>query len=83
MLAARHFAFPLFMGLLTSLLVSSAAVAAQAGWRQFNVPGPTPGSDAMSVVLFYPTQVPARVIPMGPFSVDVAIQAPPDPRSRV
>jgi predicted dienelactone hydrolase len=80
MLAARHFAFPLFMGLLTSLLVSSAAVAAQAGWRQFNVPGPTPGSDAMSVALFYPTQVPARVIPMGPFSVDVAIQAPPDPQ---
>ena len=29
---------------------------------------------------YYPTQAPARVIAMGPFSVDVAIQAPPDPQ---
>ena len=30
--------------------------------------------------MYYPTQAPARVIAMGPFSVDVAIQAPPDPQ---
>jgi predicted dienelactone hydrolase len=80
MLAARHMAFSLVVGLLTGLLVSSAAVAAQAGWRQFSIPGATPAIDAMSVALYYPTQAPARVIPMGPFSVDVAIQAPPDPQ---
>lgn len=68
------------MGLLAGLLAPSAAVAAQAGWRQFTIPGTTPGTDAMSVALFYPTQAPARVIPMGPFSVDVAIQAQPDPQ---
>jgi hypothetical protein len=30
--------------------------------------------------LYYPTKAPARVIAMGPFSVDVAILAPPDPQ---
>jgi predicted dienelactone hydrolase len=80
MLAVLHKALPLVTGLLTSLLVSSAAVAAQAGWRQISLPGPTPAADAVSVALYYPTQAPARVIAMGPFSVDVAVQAPPDPQ---
>ena len=55
-------------------------MAAQAGWRQISIPGPTPATDAVTVALYYPTQAPARVIAMGPFSVDVAIQAPPDPQ---
>ena len=80
MLATLHKTLPLVTGLLTGLLVSSAAVAAQAGWRQLGIPGPAPGADPVSVALYYPTQAPSRVIAMGPFSVDVAIQAPPDPQ---
>lgn len=64
--------------ILSGLLLSAQAVAAQAGWRQINIPGATPDAAPVPVALYYPTQAPARSIAMGPFTVQAAIQAPPD-----
>jgi predicted dienelactone hydrolase len=60
------------------LLTAAQAIASQAGWRQITVPGTTPDAAPIVVALYYPTQAPARMIPMGPFNVTVAIQAPPE-----
>jgi predicted dienelactone hydrolase len=61
-----------------SILLCSQVMATQAGWRQISVPGTAPDAPPMVVALYYPTQAPARTIAMGPFTVQVAIQAPPD-----
>ena len=60
-------------------LLTPNALAFQAGWRQMNVAGPTPVAAATTVALYYPTQAPARAIPMGPFTVNVAIHGAPEP----
>ena len=60
------------------LLLTAQAMATQAGWRQINIPGFTLDAAPIPVALYYPTQTPARSIPMGPFTAQVAIQAPPD-----
>lgn len=60
------------------LLLTAQAWAAQAGWRSISVPGLTAEAPPIPVVLYYPTQTPARAIPMGPFTVRAAIQAPPE-----
>lgn len=64
--------------IISSLLVAAQAAATEAGWRRTSVPGPAPDAAAIPVALYYPTQTPARRIAMGPFTVNVAIQAPPD-----
>ncbi|MBN8757933.1 MULTISPECIES: alpha/beta hydrolase family protein [Variovorax] len=64
--------------LASGLLLSFQIMAADAGWRQLNIPGATPDAPPTVVALYYPTQAPARSIPMGPFTVRAAIQAPPD-----
>jgi predicted dienelactone hydrolase len=63
---------------LFSLLLAAQAMASQAGWRQITLPGTTPNEAPIVVALYYPTQAPARTVPMGPFSVRAAIQGPPD-----
>jgi predicted dienelactone hydrolase len=63
---------------LSGLLLSAHAMATSAGWRQITIPGSTPDVAPIPVALFYPTQAPARTIPMGPFTVQVAIQGPPE-----
>lgn len=60
------------------LLLTTQAMAAEAGWRQITIPASAPDSAPIVVALYYPTQVPARAIPMGPFTARVAIQAPPE-----
>jgi predicted dienelactone hydrolase len=60
------------------LLTTAQAMAAEAGWRQINLPGATSDAAPIPVALYYPTQVPARSLAMGPFAVQVAILAPPD-----
>ena len=58
-----------------------AAVAGptwQAGLRTITVPASASGAPAIPVALFYPTLAPARSIAMGPFSVQVAMQAAPE-----
>lgn len=62
------------------LLATAQAMAAQAGLRQFTVAGTPADAAPIPVVLYYPTQAPARAISMGPFKVNVAIQGAPDAR---
>ena len=64
--------------ILFGLFITAQALASQAGWRQLNVPGVAPSATPIPVALYYPTQAPARQIPMGPFTVNVAIQSPPE-----
>ncbi|SFQ25043.1 alpha/beta fold hydrolase [Variovorax sp. 770b2] len=59
-------------------LLSFQLMAAQAGWRQFSVPGAAPDAAPTVVALYYPTQATARTTAMGPFTVQAAIQAPPE-----
>ncbi len=60
------------------LLLNAQAMATQAGFRQINIPGSTSDATSIPVALYYPTQAPARSVDMGPFTAQVAIQAPPD-----
>jgi predicted dienelactone hydrolase len=65
--------------ILSGLLLTAQAMASQAGWRQITIPpGATPNEAPIVVALYYPTQAPARVTVMGPFTVRAAIQGPPD-----
>jgi predicted dienelactone hydrolase len=59
------------------LLMAQSAWSFQAGWRQMEVPGAAAAGGATTVALYYPTQAPARPIPMGPFTPNIAIGAPP------
>ena len=63
---------------ISGFLLTAQALATNAGWRSTSVPGLTLDGPPIPVVLYYPTQTPARAIPMGPFTVRAAIQAPPD-----
>jgi predicted dienelactone hydrolase len=64
--------------ILSSLLLAAQAMASQAGWRQMTIPGTAPNEAPIVVALYYPTEAPARTVPMGPFSVRAAIQSPPE-----
>lgn len=66
--------------LASGLLLSLQLMAAEAGWRQLSLPAAAPDAAPVVVALYYPTQAAARAIPMGPFTVRVAIQAPPEER---
>jgi len=59
-------------------LLPAASMASEPGWRTYTVPASGPADAPIAVALYYPTQAPARAIAMGPFTVRVAIQAPPD-----
>ena len=63
---------------LSGLLISAHAMASNAGWRQIVIPGSASDAAPITVALYYPTQAPARSIAMGPFTVRVAIQGPPE-----
>ena len=63
--------------LIAAFLLTQNAAAFQAGWRQISVAGPGPEASATTVALYYPTQTPARAIPMGPFTPLVASHAVP------
>lgn len=65
---------------LAVLIWSAQTFAANAGWRQVQLPGATPDAPAITVALYCPTSMPERAISMGPFTARVAIQAPPDPQ---
>lgn len=61
------------------LFLSVGALASQAGFRTTSVPG-LGEAGAIPVALYYPTQAPERAIPMGLFTVNVAIGAAPEAR---
>jgi predicted dienelactone hydrolase len=69
---------PIITLIFSSLLLATSAIASEAGWRQITIPGTTANDTAITVALYYPTQAPARVIAMGPSTVRVAIQGPPE-----
>ncbi|MBI2772208.1 MAG: dienelactone hydrolase [Burkholderiales bacterium] len=60
------------------LLTTVQAMASQAGMRQITIPGNAAGAAPIVALLYYPTQAPARIIPMGPFKANVAMQAAPE-----
>lgn len=61
-------------------LLPAAPMASEPGWRAYTVPASATAAEAITVALYYPTQAPARTIAMGPFTVQAAIQAPPEAR---
>lgn len=75
---------PLLLGLMAimSLSLPSQAMADEVGWRQFTVPASPSNAEVIPVALYYPTQATPRAIAMGPFTVNVAIQAPPNEKVR-
>jgi predicted dienelactone hydrolase len=62
----------------SSLALPAAASAGEVGWRRYTVPVSATNAEPIPVALYYPAQAPAREIAMGPFTVRVAVQAPPD-----
>jgi predicted dienelactone hydrolase len=68
--------FIAMISLLMSSLVDGAS-ASQAGRRQITVTG-TGDSASIVVALYYPTQAPSQAIAMGPLTLHVAIQGPPE-----
>jgi len=66
-----------FLLLVPALVVSAQALAFQAGWRQLSVGGATADDPATTVAIYYPTEAPASIVPMGPYSPNIAIQGAP------
>ncbi|MBS0529893.1 MAG: dienelactone hydrolase [Proteobacteria bacterium] len=62
----------------SSLLVSCPVMATEAGWRQYVVPASASNPEPIQVALFYPAQAAPREIAMGPFTLRVAVMAPPE-----
>ena len=69
--------FPRILALLASLLLATHVHAFEAGWVQIQAAGTTPDAPTTTVALYYPTMATPRVIPMGPFTLEVAIGAKP------
>jgi predicted dienelactone hydrolase len=66
----------LLVGSLLAAALPAAAGAAEVGWRTFSVPSGADEPTPTTVALWYPTTVPPRTTPMGPFEVRAAIGAP-------
>jgi predicted dienelactone hydrolase len=62
----------------SGLLSPRPIMATEPGWQRYTVPAAASNPEPIQVVLFYPTQAPAREIAMGPFTVNVAVKAPPE-----
>ncbi len=65
------------LALMATLLVAANAHAYEAGWIQFQAAGATPDAPTTTVALYYPTMAAAKVVAMGPFSIDAAIGGKP------
>lgn len=74
----------LFLGAVAAMSLSlpTRVVADEAGWRQFTIPVSPSNAEAIPVALYYPTRATPRAIAMGPFTVNVAVQAPPNEKFR-
>jgi predicted dienelactone hydrolase len=64
------------LGLFAAVSASPAS-SAEPGWRPYTVPQSASNPEAIQVALFYPTDAPARDTKMGPFTLHVAVMAPP------
>ncbi len=65
----------------TGLLVS-AARAAEAGWRPYEVPPSITNPVKIPAALYYPTQAPARSIIMGSFTIHATPMAAPEAKTK-
>jgi predicted dienelactone hydrolase len=72
-------AVPLVMAVACTSLLTPAANAAEAGFRQMTVTANSAESKPAHFALYYPTPDSTRVIPMGPFPQTVAINGAPAP----
>ena len=61
---------------ITGVLVTVSASAANVGWRQYPVANAMPEVPAIAVALYYPTSATPRAMVMGPFTVTAALSAP-------
>jgi predicted dienelactone hydrolase len=61
------------------VLLAGQAAAAEAGLQIQTLPAAGEAQPAIPLALFYPTQAAALPIVMGPFSLEVAMRAEPDP----
>jgi predicted dienelactone hydrolase len=68
------------VGWLVGLLLAGQAHAYEAGWTQIQIAGTAASAPATTVALYYPTAAAPRTIPMGPFTLNVAIQGEPAAR---
>ncbi len=59
-------------------LLSTSALALQAGLTPMEVSATTGGAPSTTVALYYPTQAAARAVTMGPYTLDVAIRGEPE-----
>ncbi len=62
---------------LATFLFAANAHAYEAGWMQIQAAGATADVPTTTVALYYPTMAAPRAIPMGPFTLEVAIGAKP------
>lgn len=84
-LVSRFFNTALRSGLSLSLGLlaaawSAAAAAQMAGWQPYSVRAASADQPQIEVALYYPTRAAARDVPMGPFTLRVAIGAPAESR---
>jgi len=68
-----------FPAWLAGLLLATQAFAAQVGWTQTDVFGSAPDARITTVALYYPTKAQASAVAMGPFMLNAAPQAAPEP----
>lgn len=73
-------ALPYVLALAGVALLQPAAQATEAGFRQLTVAATGTEGKPAHAALYYPTQDTARVIPMGPFPQNVAINGAPAPQ---
>ena len=73
-------ALPYAMALAGIALLHTAARATEAGFRQLTVAASSADGKPAHAALYYPTADAARVIPMGPFPQNVAINGVPEPK---
>lgn len=63
-------------------LLSSAAGAAEAGWRPYEVPPSITNPETIPVALYYPTQAPMRPTMVGAFTVHATPMAVPEAKAK-
>ena len=68
-----------FLAWMAGLLLATQALAAQVGWTQIDVFGSAPDARITTVALYYPAKAAASAVTMGPFVLNVALQAAPEP----
>lgn len=73
-------ALPFVLALAGIALLQPAAQATEAGFRQLTVTPNSADNKPAHAALYYPTADAARVIPMGPFPQNVAINGTPAPQ---